>query len=787
MSSFEELQAGILRIVTRTNYRPQKPKAFLRDLGLDLDDKPDLKRTIRKMINSGELEYGPSHLLKPGPNIPESILRNSEKEESETPAPPRKKTKPDRTEKEKYVHQPKERYVNGTFRRAASGIGFVRPKLLDRNGEPQADIFIAAHLTMDAATGDTVSVELLPERRAKEKRKKRDRGDKRRSQDQYDEKPFGPRGRIVEIIERISNRFVGTYFEDGDWGYVQIDGNLFSQPIEVGDPSATESKPGDKIVVEMVQYPSHYRPGEAVIVEVLGPHGVPGLDTLLIMRQYELPEHFAEDTLQNAREEAHTFFRNMPEMGDDFAVPSDRYDATGETTITIDPIDARDFDDAISLSKMSNGNWRLGVHIADVSHFVKKGSALDREARSRGTSVYLPDRVIPMIPEVISNSLASLQPDKVRLTKSVYMEITPEGIRCHTEVYRSAIRSDRRFNYGEVEKFIQEGPENYKDWGEPVIRLLTNMRELARILIDRRRERGAVELEMPEVKIDLDDDGKVTGAHIAEHGESNRIIEAFMLAANDAVAEYLSTRGIPFLRRIHKLPSLRKLKFFADFIRSLNIADLDANTLLESRFEIQKLLNMVKGTKEEGAVQLCMLRSMQRAIYSPEDEGHYALASDCYCHFTSPIRRYPDLTVHRTLDELLTGGKPKPDFTQLVILGEHCSARERRAEEAERELVKLKMIDYMSQRLGTVMEAVVTGIESFGFFVQGIEVPAEGLIRIETLNDDFYRYDKTTQSLRGPRNKNRIRLGDRMKVECVRADPDERVIDFRRVQEPDEF
>lgn len=790
-TGFDEVQAGILRIVARPKYKPQKPKAFLRELGLAPEDKTIVRRAIKRLVNAGLLEYGSEHLVKPGPAIPESLSRllagdtdSAAPDQEEKPTKLRKlrkKLDPEAEARaEKYKHVPKERFVIGTFRRAASGIGFVRPKATERNGELQPDIYIAAHLTQDAASGDTVSVEVFQEKRTKEKRKT-ERGKRARSQ-QYEEKQFGPRGRVVEIIERVSNRFVGTYFEDGDWGYVQVDGNLFNRPIPVGDPSATESKPGDKIVVEMVQYPSHIRDGEAVIVEVLGPHGVPGLDTLLIMRQYELPEHFSEDTLQAARNEVHAFFKEMPDDADDLKVPKSRYDATEETVVTIDPVDARDFDDAISLTKLSNGHWRLGVHIADVSYFVKPGSPIDREARSRATSVYLPDRVIPMLPEVISNSLASLQPGKVRLTKSVYMEFTPDGIRTHTEIHKSAIRSNRRFNYGEVEKFLQNGPEENCDLEPKVVELLGMMRELAAVLIKRRRDRGAIELEMPEVRIDLDEDGKVAGAHLAENGESNRIIEAFMLAANDAVAEYLYELGIPFLHRVHELPSLRKLKTFADFVRSLNIADLDPKTLLENRYEIQKVLDLVKGTREEQAVQLCMLRSMQRAVYSPEDEGHYALASECYCHFTSPIRRYPDLSVHRTLDKLLGGENPKADVTQLVMLGEHCSARERRAEEAERELVKLKMIDYMSNRLGERMEAVVTGIESFGIFVQGVEIPAEGLIRIENLGDDFYRYDRTTQSLTGARHKNRIRLGDRMTVEVVRADPDERVIDFRRVK-----
>ncbi len=473
----------------------------------------------------------------------------------------------------------------------------------------------------------------------------------------------------------------------------------------------------------------HGHQGEGVISEVLGKRGEPGVDTLSIIREFNLPEEFAEDAVAESRVQAERF---------DESIPPERTDLTGLVTITIDPVDARDFDDAVSLERTAEGHWRLGVHIADVSHFVQPGTALDREAYARATSTYLPDRVIPMIPEIISNGLASLQPDRVRYTKSVFIEYTPEGVAVHTEPMAGAIRSRRRFTYEEVDDYLAD-PEKWREkLDKKVHALLGNMRELAGILRARRFARGALELSMPEVKVDLDKDGRVCGAHLVENTESHKIIEDFMLAANEAVAELLEKAELHFLRRVHMAPDPRKLKALTEFVEGLGF-QVES---LESRFELQKLLADVAGMPEERAVNYSLLRSLQRAVYSPEKEGHYALASECYCHFTSPIRRYPDLTVHRLLEALWSGKKPRNDFGEMAVLGEHCSDRERRSEAAERELTKVKLLEYLSTRIGTTMEAVVTGVEEFGLFVQGLELPAEGLVHVSSLQDDFYRYDR---------------------------------------------
>ena len=634
--------------------------------------------------------------------------------------------------------------VVGVFRRAAGGYGFVRP-LGAPAGDRSTDIHVPAVAALDAASGDTVRVRLAHGR------------DVRRP---------GPSGEIVEIVTRKTTRFVGSYSEEADMGWVQIDGTGFARPVSVGDPGAKGVHPNDKVVVELVRFPTHLRDGEGVIVEVLGKAGDVGVDTQTVIHEFGLPGPFPDVVLADARAQADRF---------DESIPADRRDLTDRVIVTIDPVDARDFDDAISLERVERGHWLLGVHIADVSHFVREGSPLDQEARNRGTSVYLPDRVIPMIPEIVSNNLASLQPGKVRYARTCWIEFTPEGIPVHSAVESTAIRSRRRFTYEEVDVFLGDPESPAVEMANDVRALLGRMRDLARILRARRMSRGALQLEMPEVKIDLDRDGRVSGAHVVENTESHQIIEEYMLAANEAVASALAVAGAGFLRRIHPAPDLRKLRQLTEFVSELGF-EVDS---LESRFELQRLLGMARGKPEEHAVHYAVLRSLTRAAYGPQEDGHYALASDCYCHFTSPIRRYPDLTVHRGLDALARGRRAPADG--LVNLGAECSDLERRAEAAERELVKLKLLNFMKSRIGEEMDGVVTGVEPFGLFVQGLALPAEGLVPLDSLPDDTYRYDRASHTLSGRRPGQSFRLGDRVRVAVARVDLDRRVLDLRLV------
>ncbi|MDR3234657.1 MAG: ribonuclease R [Planctomycetaceae bacterium] len=763
----DAVRKAVLQIVSEPDYRPQKPKKFLEPLNLFPDDARPFRLLIRGMVAAGELCYGKNHFVFKAGN--EGTEPNDGKAEQNVLRSSARTAASDR---------PAAGLITGRFQRRPSGIGFVRPRDAGENAVPSGDIFIPAHWTKDAASGDTVAVAVSPsdlknrERRSQEDYRGSTKGRLKRYADDEG------RGRVVEIIERASNRFVGTYRVQDGWGYIQVDGSVFKQMIPVGDASASPARQGDKVVIEMIKYPTPYNDGEAVIVEVLGQHGVPGLDTLLIMRQFDLPEQFSASVLAAARKEVEKFIK----LDEKSLLDEKRLDLTDETIITIDPADAKDFDDAVSLEKLDNGHWKLGVHIADVAYFVTKNSPIDKEAAGRATSVYLPDRVIPMLPEVLSNALASLQPDKVRFAKSVLIEFTTEGTRVHTAICRSAIKSKQRFNYTEVQNFLEHPAKFRSKWKPEIRELLTDLFALMKTLRKCRLARGSLEMDIPEPKIDIDDDGAVVGAHVYPYHDSNRIIEECMLSANEAVADYLQERSIPFLRRIHSGPAVRKLRTFTDFIRSMEIADWDADDIVQDRFILQRLLSAAKGTDMEYAVNFSLLRSMQKAVYSPEPEGHYALASPCYCHFTSPIRRYPDLTIHRLLDSIIDGTIPNQDVRELVLQGEHCSDREQRAADAERGLVKLKLIDYMSKHIGERMEAVVTTVEQFGIFVMGTEVPAEGLIRMEGLNDDYYRFERQAKVMIGHKSGNVLRIGDRLLVECVRADADARQIDFRMVK-----
>ncbi len=745
-SDSPDLEQRVLAYITRPGYQPVKPKVIAKKLGLSKDEVVELKRILRKLIKRGQVVWGVSHLVQAAGDGKGDASR-----------------------------------VVGVFRRVSDGNGYVTPADQPRGVGRERDIFVPAHEAHDAATGDTVAVKITQRQGRRGK----------------------PEGRISEVLERETHRFVGTYFEEGGQGFVTVDGTLFAQPISVGDPGAKNARPDDKVVIEMVRFPSHVHDGEGAIVELLGPRNEPGVDTLTILREYDLPGEFDEATLAEARREAERF---------DETIPAWRRDLSAETIITIDPVDARDFDDAISLTRLEKGHWLLGVHIADVSHFVRPDTMLDREAYSRATSVYLPDRVIPMLPETISNSLASLQPERVRYTKTAFIEFTPDGARVAAELCQSAIRSARRFTYEEVDEYLADAEAWREKLSPEVHALLGRMHELAMMLRKRRTKRGSLELHMPEVKVDLDPDGRVIGAHVVENTESHQIIEEFMLAANEAVAQRLHDAGWHFLRRVHPAPSGQKLKMLTEFVQGLGFK-VDN---LQDRFELQQLLNAVIGRPEQHAVHYAVLRSLPRARYSPIVEGHFALAAEQYCHFTSPIRRYPDLTIHRLVDALLSRGAPlqragesenashnRPaghvgnvphdtvphdnvphggDFALVASQGDHCSEREQRAEAAERELTRLKLLWYLSKRIGQEMDAVITGVESYGLFAQGIELPAEGLIHVTSLEDDFYRYDRGTHTLTGHRAGHDYRLGDLIRVKVFRVDLERRELDFRLIR-----
>ncbi len=698
----------ILAAVGRRSYHPLKPKALARKIGVPAPQYHDFRHALRELVHEGRLEFGRNHTVRP--------------------------VAPHGT-------------VTGTYHRTSTGTGYVKPHLVD--GQPGKEIRVTEEHGLDAATGDVVLVKVL---------RRPNRPD------------LNPTGKVVRVVERASRQFVGTYFERDGQGYVRVDGTVFSHSIAVGDPGAKGARPDDKVVFEMVSFPSPEGRGEGVLTEVLGPRGKPGVDTLSVIRAYNLPDEFPEDALEEAREAAAAFRENDLDGREDF---------TRDLVVTVDPADARDFDDAVSVTRdPDSGHWTLTVHIADVGHFAPPSGALDREARKRGTSVYLPQRVLPMFPEVISNHLASLQQGKLRYVKTVVIEFTPAGAKTDVRFANGAIKVRRRFSYEQVFALLTaEGPP---DGAVPpdVQALLLRMRDLAMLLRKRRTKRGALELNLPETRLEYDEQGRVTGGHYRSHDVSHQIIEEFMLAANEAVAEHLAGLDVAFLRRVHPDPDPHKLAAFAHFARSLGYkmhTDVD-------RFALQRILERSSDRPDHYAVHYALLRSMKQAVYSPADEGHYALASEDYCHFTSPIRRYPDLTVHRLLDRWLRKRRVGSDGTELAALGEHCSKTERRAEAAERELVKVKLLTYMSDRVGEELDAIVTGVADYGFFAMAEKLPVEGLVHVSTLSEDFYHYDEAAHTLTGRRKRRTYRLGDRVRVAVVRVDLPRRQLDFRVVR-----
>ena len=692
----------VVRLVAQPEYKPITLKAMARLLEVPADDYAEFRSSVKQLVKEGKIDLAKDKRLR----------------------------RPDQAG-----------LIVGVFRRSAKGFGFVRPPT---SAEKTDQVFIPVEATRDASSGDEVAVKIV-------KRSRRD--------------GFNIEGKIVQVLTRASGVFVGTYFEEGGTGFVQIDGTTFQDPVSVGDPGAKGVKPGDKVVLEMVRYPTAYLAGEGVLIEILGQRGQPGVDTLTVIRAFNIPDTFEEPALDDAREQAKLF--NEAEIGS-------RRDLRDVLTVTIDPATARDFDDAISLSRDAAGHWSLMVHIADVSYFVQLGTPLDRAARHRGTSVYLPDRVIPMLPEILSNSLASLQAGRTRYTVTAILDFNSEGILTSKRFARSAIKADHRFSYEQAMEVMKHPHGSHAGVAPEVAAMLGQMLELAMILRRRRFARGALELTLPEVDLEMGDHGQVTGAHLALHDESHQVIEEFMLAANEAVASTLTERNIGFLRRAHPDPEPFKLEEFAEFARSLGLV-LDQP---QSRFELQKVLKETVGRPEEYAVHYGLLRSLKQATYTPELEGHYALASQDYCHFTSPIRRYPDLEVHRQLTAWLEGKKPKSRHDELTVLAQHCTRTERRAEAAERELNRIKLLTYLEDHVGKVFHAIVVRVENFGLFCRLSELPVEGLIHVTSLSEDFYYLEAGTHTLVGRRSGRRHRLGDRVIVRIAHVDVDRRALDL---------
>ncbi len=763
----ENLEEQIVALVGAPGYRPMKPRGLLKELRLDDSRYGELRRLVKRLVRAGKLRFAANHLLLPPlPSVPleadsssgdapsrsqdrsspgsretvRSGLQRREPPGSSQPIlaseeEPEAAEAMDQSEASPVLSQTTRRdgqqVAEGIFRSTQSGYGFFRP---DGVSQREEDLFVPPSATGGAIDRDRVRVRISRGRQGKWE------------------------ARVLEVIQRHRRQFSGTYLVQEGKALVWLDGVPLAQPVRLGDVRGIPLAPDDKVIVEVVRFPEGDHPGEAVLLEVLGSARNPMVDTRAIEFQFGLPGEFPPEVIDQSREISDRFQEDV--------IPEDRRDLTHLPTLTIDPIDARDFDDAISLSVNEVGHWELWVHIADVSAFVEEGTALDEEARERATSIYLPDRVIPMIPEVISNHVASLQPDRNRWAISVLMEWTPDGVLVHWEVHRSVIRNQLRLHYEQVDQFLK-APDSFRGKIPDVMHeMLSQMDRLAMLLRKRRLEGGAIELSLPEVKIDLDRGGKVKGAHLEIQTESHQIIEEFMLATNETIAAWMDRDQVPFVRRVHGAPKPIALRKMTEFVRDLGV---ECGSLAD-RFELQRVLQSVRGMGIEYAVHYSTLKSLAKAIYQVEPDRHYALNKEHYCHFTSPIRRYPDLTVHRLVMERLAKGTARGDRMQLEALADHCSQREQRAEAAERELVKVKLLHYMSRRVGESFEGLVTGVKADGLWIRGIDIPAEGFLPVQRLPQDRYRWERHGMRLEGYRSGNCFQLGDPLRVQVHQVD-----------------
>jgi len=640
--------------------------------------------------------------------------------------------------------------IIGTFRSHPRGFGFVIPEVPNAQG----DLYVASGKTGGALSGDTVSVRVMK------------RG-KRAGKMLYE-------GRVVSIIERGRNRFVGELRrEHGRW-HVVPDGNAIHVPIFVGDPGAKGAKPGDQVAFELTQYPEAEVEARGVIVRVLGKRGEPGVETLSIIEQHQLPGAFPDAVLAESRERATAYNPRRAVVG--------REDLRKLTVITIDPEDARDFDDAISLTELSDGRVELGVHIADVAHFVTLGSDVDVEARKRSTSIYLPGTVIPMLPETLSNGVCSLQEGQIRLTKSAFITYDAKARVQSARLANTVIRSTKRLTYQQAGAILEGKAGRI---GAEVVTLVERMERLAKAIRSRRLKAGMLELDLPDVELVFDGEGRVIDVEPEDMGFSHKIIEMFMVEANEAVSRKLAEQGVPHLRRIHGEPRDLLGGSLQSFLLALG------HKLREGahRKALQSLLADVYGEDDAFAVNLAILRSMQRAEYAPTTIGHYALASEHYCHFTSPIRRYPDLTIHRLIDQYIAGrfengqsGVDWPDEEALTELGKLCTEKEQRAEEAERELKLVLVLRLLLDKLGDEFEGIVTGVTNIGVFVQLDRYLVDGLLRFERLADDWWEVDSGSGRATAERSGHTIAVGDRLTVVISRISLPARKMDLALAQ-----
>ncbi len=642
--------------------------------------------------------------------------------------------------------------VVGRLEVNAQGYGFVRPEgQLHGVG---GDVYVAGNNLDDAMHGDRVVVRI-------EHFRERQR----------------PEGRVIRILERSSSRIVGRFVLDtSGLGYVVPFDRRVLMDVHIPEQETRGAKPGEMVTLEIVSWPTSTRNPVGRIITVLGDINDPGVDLQIIIHKHNIPDRHSDESVEEARRiggevrakdlEGRTDFRPWP-------------------TVTIDGEHARDFDDAITLDRLPNGHYWLGVHIADVSHYVQEGSALDTEAQARGTSVYFPERAVHMFPSELATGLCSLNPHVDRLVQSCLMEIDKQGQVVRYELHDGVINSNERMTYTDVNRILTDRDaatiERYRDY----VPLFELMGEVFQVLNARRRRRGSIDFDLPEAQVILDEQGRVEEILAAERNIAHRIIEEFMLLANETVASHQDETHTPTLYRVHESPDPLKVEEFEEFISTLGYG-LGAAAATVRPKHFQRLVQRIQGTPEERAIAVLMLRTMQKARYDPQNMGHFGLAASSYTHFTSPIRRYPDLIVHRTLREQRQGRASEERLREreeeLPELARHASDMERRADDAERELVQWKKVRFMADKVGDEFDGYITGVAPFGLFIELIEHFVEGLVHISSMADDYYRFVDRAHILRGENSQKVYRLGDRIRVQVSRVDQDRRQVDLAIVE-----
>ena len=638
--------------------------------------------------------------------------------------------------------KPQRQETAGIFMANPKGFGFVRAEGMDQ------DVFIGRENTHGALNGDTVRISVEP-------------GQRFRSAE----------GVVLEIVKHANERIVGYYRRVKNFGLVMPDDQRITQDIYIPAGKEKGAVTGHKVVARVTRFPNHRQEEpEGVVEEIIGHVNDPGTDILSIIKAYDLPDVFPPEVMKEAEQVPDRISADAAEG---------RKDLRDLLTITIDGEDAKDLDDAVSVRKLENGNTELGVHIADVSAYVPELSALDKEAFRRSTSVYMADRVLPMLPHRLSNGICSLNEGEDRLTLSCLMELDPKGVIVDHEICETVIRTRHRMTYTNVQKIIDDDPEICAAFAD-IVPMVKEMKNTADLLRERRADRGYINFDFPESKAILDPKGRPVEIRACERNSATRLIEDFMLAANETVAQEYCWRQLPFLYRVHDKPDPEKIRQLAVFVNNFGLTMRSRNGEIHPK-EIQKLLKNIEGTDAENLISRVTLRSMKRAAYNTECTGHFGLAAQYYTHFTSPIRRYPDLQIHRIIKENLHGdlNEKRAEHYEKILpaVAEQTSRLERRADEAERESLRYKKCEYMEKHVGETFDGVISGVTRAGLYVE-LPNTVEGMIRVNELRDDYYEFLEDRWELVGEMTGRRYRLGEKIRVRCAAADRLARTVDF---------